>query len=129
MKSLFIFTMFLFASQTFATVIDCNGKKFFSSPYPGASSSATVLLKLDDVNQNLSFSLRGEGSSQNKNFHLDTFDHDQSRALISFKGISESGEKISGSISYLNEQGVLAKIRNGRRNSFDYNCSIFRFKN
>lgn len=129
MKSLFFLTLFLSASQTYATVVDCNGKKFFSSPYPGASSSANVILNIDDINEELSFSIRGKVSSEDKYFKLESFDHDFGRALIQFKGQSDSGEKISGSISYLNGEGVLAKIRNGRKNSFDYKCSIFRFKN
>lgn len=118
---LILATLFVLSAQgAFAREIHCNGKKHFSSPYPGASSTATVILKIDEVRESVDLTLRSSVSATTETFRLT--DLRESRGVFRFRGEGEG--KLSGTINFLSPTGVTAKLN--RFKNLEYNCSVFR---
>ncbi|MBH47351.1 MAG: hypothetical protein CME71_04180 [Halobacteriovorax sp.] len=129
MKTLLISALFALSGQVLGSEIVCSGKKHFSSPYPGAGSSVTVVLKVDEEKDMASLRLSGTtGGGKSHKIDLSRVDHLRDAARFVIEGRDEDGKNFKATIDYLTEQGVSAKIKHTRETSLEYRCSHFTVK-
>lgn len=129
MKSALITVLALaFSTQLTATEVVCSGKKHFSSPYPGASSSATIVLKANAENNEASLSVRGSTGGKTHKIELTRLDHLSQKDQIVIEGYDADDKKFKAVISYLTANGVSAKVHHTRETNLEYKCSHFTFK-
>lgn len=116
LKTLLLSLSFLLAQTVSAKEIQCFGTKFFHSPYPGASSSAPVGLRIDAGRETVDLSVGREQES----FRLVTLKETPGKFLFTGEGKT----KLRGSLTFLGPEGVTVKVN--RFQGLDFNCAVFR---
>mgnify|MGYP003640388168 CR=1 FL=1 len=129
MKTLLLSTLFVLSGQVLGSEIVCSGKKHFSSPYPGAGSSVSIVFKVDEKSDQATLRLSGtSGGAKVHKIDLSRVDHLRASDRFIIEGRDQEGRSFKATINYLTAQGVTATIKHTRDTSLEYKCSHFTIK-